>query len=397
MTNKILYKELFYTMDQQLVIQICNSSLTRNEKIAALIENGYSSRFIQQTIGCGPNIISTVRKSLNDSGEPPDQAKIGRPTKKTPEVKSFVIQQTISNPYVSGRDLSQQIQLSNDFDVKSVGKSTINSIRHDNHFQFLPSVKEPRLTEEQIQKRINFCYSYLLQRDNFPVIGFSDKSRFSLCSDKNWLWRQRGQHNEKAIQYKNKYEGSIMVWGMIAPNYKPEIFIFSEYENSKVYQDMLNEKNYLNDALTFFTGNFIFQQDGARTHTTPDSIDSISNVCDLIINWPPNSPDLNPIEMIWSLMDKTIGFFNPQNETELIDAIKYAWNAIKLDTINNLCNSFTRRCFLCLKNRGKCIQHELRKKIDYDVSQEEIDSLLEELQEDGIKFEEIEIILPKIE
>lgn len=124
-----------------------------------------------------------------------------------------------------------------------------------------------------------------------------------------------------------------------------EIFIFSEYENSKVYQDMLNEKNYLNDALTFFTGNFIFQQDGARTHTTPDSIDSISNVCDLIINWPPNSPDLNPIEMIWSLMDKTIGFFNPQNETELIDAIKYAWNAIKLDTINNLCNSFTRRCF----------------------------------------------------
>ena len=69
-------------MDQQLVIQICNSSLTRNEKIAALIENGYSSRFIQQTIGCGPNIISTVRKSLNDSGEPPDQAKIGRPTKK---------------------------------------------------------------------------------------------------------------------------------------------------------------------------------------------------------------------------------------------------------------------------------------------------------------------------
>ena len=42
-----------------------------------------------------------------------------------------------------------------------------------------------------------------------------------------------------------------MVWGMIAPNYKPEIFIFSEYENSKVYQDMLNEKNRLYD--NYFT------------------------------------------------------------------------------------------------------------------------------------------------
>ena len=37
------------------------------------------------------------------------------------------------------------------------------------------------------------------------------------------------------------------------------------------------------------------------------------------------------------------------------------------------------------------------KKIDNDVTQEEIDSLLEELQKDGIKFEKIEIILPKIE
>lgn len=33
-------------------------------------------------------------------------------------------------------------------------------------------------------------------------------------------------------------------------------------------------------------------------------------------------------------MDKIIEFYNPQKEKELIDAIKYAWNAITLETIN---------------------------------------------------------------
>lgn len=94
------------------------------------------------------------------------------------------------------------------------------------------------------------------------------------------------------------------------------------------------KKQFKVEIVDLFSGNFIFQQDGAQTHTTADSIDSVSNVCDLIINRLPNFPDLNSIEMVWVLIDKIIEFYNPQKERELIDAIKYAWNAITLETIN---------------------------------------------------------------
>mgnify|MGYP001100694677 CR=1 FL=1 len=95
-------------------------------------------------------------------------------------------------------------------------------------------------------------------------------------------------------------------------------------ENSQKYVEMLNEESYLLDAQTNFEGNFAFQQDGARLHTAKVSIESITKVCDLVTNWPPNSPDINVIEMVWAVMDDIISFYHPTNKSELIDAIKIA-------------------------------------------------------------------------
>ena len=86
---------------------------------------------------CGPNVISNVYKSLNMVGEPPEQAKIGRPTKRTPEVQSFIVKQTLANPTISTNGLSQQIQMSKNIPI---GHSTVCSILHDNKFHFLPSI-----------------------------------------------------------------------------------------------------------------------------------------------------------------------------------------------------------------------------------------------------------------
>ena len=104
-----------------------------------------------------------------------------------------------------------------------------------------------------------------------------------------------------------------MIWSMINKYYKPSIFIYETTENKENYTDMLYEKHYLLDALTFFEGNFLFQQDGATPHTAKYTVDSMNKVCDVMINWLPNSPDLNIIEIIWFHMEKTINFYKKYN------------------------------------------------------------------------------------
>ena len=379
-------------MDYGDIRNIFNSGLTRNQQIAELIKLRYTTREIQQMMRCSPNIISQVRQSLNITGNAPEQSKMGRPTKKTPLVKSFVIQQTLTNPYSSGQDLHNQLIDTKNIDVS---RTTINSIRGDCGYKFLPAIQEPLLTPIQIVKRLNFCYSILLHKNDLPFIGFSDESRFGLGSDKRWVWRKRNEYNENAVVEKTKYATSVMAWGMIAFNYKPNVYIFDSTENSQKYVEMLNEESYLLDTQTNFEGNFAFQQDGARPHTAKVSIESITKVCDLVTNWPPNSPDIKVIEMVWAVFDDIISFYHPTNKSELIDAIKIAWDHVSMETINDLCSSFIWRCYMCLKNRGHCIQKFFKKGLHYNVSDEEIETLIEELKKEGIDLKEIDLFLKR--
>ena len=92
-----------------------------------------------------------------------------------------------------------------------------------------------------------------------------------------------------------------------------------------------------------------------------------------------------------------ITFYNPTSKEELKHAIQFAWDSIKMETINKLCESFLRRCYLCLKQKGECIQHLLHSEITHNVTDEEFDEVLQYLQNENVHYERIEIILPKIE
>lgn len=373
---------------------IFQTGLTKNEQIEALIEFNFNTRDIQKILRCSPNSISKVKKSINETGSPPPMAKIGRPTKKTDNVASFIIKETNQNPYISASDLQFNIQNTLKVDI---GQTVLNELRKELGFKFLPPLKEPLLTPIHKEKRISFCYSILKKRHELPFIGFSDESRFSLGSDKRWLWRRRNDRNPNAILKKEKYVLSIMVWGLIGYGYKPPLYILDATENSEIYQNIIIDNSYLIDAMTFYEGNFAFQQDGASPHMTHSSIDAISNVTNLLINWPPNSPDLNVIEMLWSIVERYLNFIHPNNEEELKNALKMAWESISIDIINKLCESFIKRCYLCLKNHGNCIQHLITKGMDSNVTDDEINELFEELKKENINLNEIEILLPKIE
>ena len=44
--------------------------------------------------------------------------------------------------------------------------------------------------------------------------------------------------------------------------------------------------------------------------------------------WPPNSPDLSPIEIIWGIIKQMLVFFPPKDMSNLKNAIKLIWDSI---------------------------------------------------------------------
>lgn len=101
--------------------------------------------------------------------------------------------------------------------------------------------------------------------------------------------------------------------------------------------------------------------------------------------------------MMWALMKNIVSFYLLTNLDELIEAVKIVWRQISMETVNKLCDSFISRCFICLKNRGGCINNLLQSKTDQEATDQEIEDLINQLNQNGIILEEIEYIQKKIE
>ena len=54
------------------------------------------------------------------------------------------------------------------------------------------------------------------------------------------------------------------------------------------------------------------------------------------MEWPPQSPDLNPIELLWDELDRMIRQNTPTSEDSLFSILQTAWREISLSRLENL-------------------------------------------------------------
>ena len=71
-----------------------------------------------------------------------------------------------------------------------------------------------------------------------------------------------------------------------------------------------------------------------------------------LMDWPSQSPDLNPIENLWSIIDDKLRFHQCNNEDELFAVLEEAWKVLQPDLLSKLVRSMTARCNAVIKNKG---------------------------------------------
>ncbi len=76
-----------------------------------------------------------------------------------------------------------------------------------------------------------------------------------------------------------------------------------------------------------------------------------------LVDWPPQSPYLNPIENLWSILDRNLQDRNPNNEGELFQQLTEGWQQLGVDLLTRLVDSMPRRIQMVLEAGGSHIPY----------------------------------------
>ena len=107
-------------------------------------------------------------------------------------------------------------------------------------------------------------------------------------------------------------------------------------------------------AKRLYNVDMVFMQDNAPCHKTKLIIDFFNRKHIQTLDWPAQSPDLNPIENLWAYIKKkrTKKFGPPKSKAQLIEQVMSIWDEFDQELIQNLAKSISNRLKEVSKVKG---------------------------------------------
>ena len=149
-----------------------------------------------------------------------------------------------------------------------------------------------------------------------------------------------------------------MVWGCIAASGIDRLKLVSGMMNGTKCIDVLENQMLPSARSLFSDDDWIFQDDNAPCHRAKKVQHWYGTHKVERMDWPAQSPDLNPTENLWNRVSCIVGKNKSKTRRELIEQVIAAWfRVITPEELKKLVDSHPRRCKLVIDNHGWPIKY----------------------------------------
>lgn len=330
------------------------------KKIAELIQAGDKVNSIAKRFVISRKTVHKVKTFYLPSGDFSDRKKPGRTrTSRTPTNIEAVKQCIDRNPRNNIRRIAKDT---------GVPRTTVSTIvRQDLGLRSRACQKVQGLTELQRQKRLDRCKKILnmLKRQRNKVLIFSDEKIFTVDATSNSrstrYIAKSPEEADPAVKYvgKTKHPAGAMMLGVIGSDGKafPPYWTKGTVDSIQ-YKQLLSRKVFPALDATYGCGNWIWTQDGAPAHTSNAVQKYIANKLGSggfwsKEVWPPNSPNLNPLDyFVWSNVESKACAIYHSNVEALKTSVEEEWNNMSALTLKRVCSRFRSRVERCIAVEG---------------------------------------------
>ncbi len=142
---------------------------------------------------------------------------------------------------------------------------------------------------------------------HWSKVLFSDESKFCISFGNQGprVWRKGGEaHSPSCMKSSVKFPQSVMIWGAMSSAGVGPLCFLKTNVTAPVYQDILEHFMLPSADQLFKDADFIFQQELAPAHTAKSTKSWLNDHGVGVLDWPANSPDLNPIENLWGIVQR---------------------------------------------------------------------------------------------
>ncbi|KAK3550107.1 hypothetical protein QTP86_020666 [Hemibagrus guttatus] len=306
--------------------------------IDTLYKESKPQTFIAKEAGCSQSAVS---KHVN--GKLSGRKKCGRKRCTTNRENRSLMRIVKQNQF---KNLSELHKEWTEAGVKASRATTHRRIKEFGYSYRIPLVK-PLLNHRQRQR----CLTWAKEKKNWTVaqwskVLFSDESKFCISFGNQGprVWRKGGEaHSPSCLKSNVKFPQSVMIWGaMSSAGVGPLCFLKTKV-TAPVYQEILEHFMLPCADQLFEDADFIFQQDLAPAHTAKSIKCWLNDHGVGVLDWPANSPDLNPIENLWGIVKRKMRNKRPKNADELKATVKETWASIPPQQCHKLITSMPRR------------------------------------------------------
>ena len=262
--------------------------------------------------------------------------------------------------------------------LRQYSKSKGQQVKH------VVGLPKKQLTRLNRQKRLGFCKKNL--RRNWSNVMFTDRCKFAFqypgVSARSCGWVKKGSSWEAPkVEHPSVYNvyGGITKYGATTlkevtgstkhhSDYKTRSQHTARNITSDEYYDVVASHFLPQGTMIFSSGpglsSWVLQQDNDPTHKQPSKTalgdwakKHPGQTVTLLKDWPPNSPDLSPIENVWAMVQQDAHKAACSTFDEFKAKVNELFYNSSKDTVKRLINSMKSRMQECIRKKGGKTKH----------------------------------------